>query len=86
VYLHPATQDNGPVSPVIHPILSAIETPSSYLAALLEKDGRTMIEGLELSRVDLGNLEDSNSDAEDRKFQDNGENLTCGDLEALNRT
>ena len=49
----------------------------------LEKDGGTTIESLEVSRVDLGHLEDSNSNADNKKCQDNGNNLTCGSLEAL---
>ena len=49
----------------------------------LEKDGGTTVERLEVSRVDLGHLEDSNSDADDEKCQDNGNNLTCGGLEAF---
>lgn len=53
------------------------------LLSSLEKDSGTTIEGLEVSRVDLGHLEDSNSDADDKKCQDNGNNLTCGGLEAL---
>src|SRR6266852_2345022 len=53
------------------------------LLSSLDKDGGTTIEGLELSRVDLGHLEDSNSDADDKKCQDNGNDLTCGGLEAL---
>ncbi len=53
------------------------------LLSSLEKDSRTTVESLELSRVNLGHLEDCNSDADDKKCQDNGENLTCGGLEAL---
>jgi hypothetical protein len=55
----------------------------SFCLSSLEKECRTTIEGLEMSRVDLGHLEDSNSDADDKKCQDNGNNLTCGGLETL---
>jgi hypothetical protein len=94
-----------PVSPVIQPILSAIEMPSSYSSlgvqyglrygsyhklAVCSTIGSPTRERRwnddRGSRVDLGNLADTNSDAEDKKCQDNGENLTCGGLEALNRT
>lgn len=53
------------------------------LLSSLEKDGGTTIEVLEMSRVNLGHLEDSNSDADDKKCEDNGNNLTCGGLEAF---
>jgi hypothetical protein len=53
------------------------------LLSSLEKDSGTTIERLEVSRVDLGHLKDGNSDADDKKCQDNGNNLTCGSLEAL---
>ncbi|SRR5258708_8207913 len=49
----------------------------------LEKDGRTTIESLEFIRINLGHLEDSNSDANDKKTQDNGENLTCRGFETF---
>jgi hypothetical protein len=53
------------------------------LLSSLDKDGGTTIEGLELSGVNLGHLEDSYSDADDKKCQDNGNDLTRGGLEAL---
>ena len=53
------------------------------LLSSLEKDSGTTIEGLKVSRVDLGHLEDSDSDADNKKCQDDGNNLTCGGLEAL---
>jgi hypothetical protein len=49
----------------------------------LEEDGGTTVEILELVRIDLGHLEDGDSDANDKKCHDNGENLSYGGFEAL---
>jgi hypothetical protein len=48
----------------------------------LEEDGGTTVE-LELSRIDLGHLEDGDSGTDDKKSHDDGDNLTCRGFEAL---
>jgi hypothetical protein len=48
----------------------------------LEENGGTTVE-LKLSRIDLGHLEDGDSDTDDKKSHDDGDNLTCGGFEAL---
>jgi hypothetical protein len=53
------------------------------LTRSLEENSGTTVEILELSRIDLGHLEDGDPDTDDKKSQNNGENLTGGGFETF---